>query len=117
MVKPSQLPDFMKDYYQRVYEVVAKIPYGKVTSYGAIAEYLGVRGGARLVGWALNKTLESNQNQDLPCHRVVNRLGQLSGKAYFGGTVMEERLRQEGIAFVSDDTVDMEHHFWHPREG
>ncbi len=103
-----------KDYYQRVYDIVAQIPYGKVTTYGAIAEHLGIRSGARLVGWALNKTLESGQDQELPCHRVVNRLGQLSGKAYFGGNVMEERLKQEGISFTDKDTVDIEKHFWKP---
>lgn len=102
------------DYFQRVYEVVEKIPYGKVTTYGAIAEYLGIRSGARMVGWALNKTLEAGPDTDLPCHRVVNRLGQLSGKAYFGGNVMEERLRQEGITFKTKDTVDIEKHFWKP---
>lgn len=102
------------DFFKRVYEVVAAIPYGRVTTYGAIAEYLGVRSGARAVGWALNKTLSHNTGEDLPCHRVVNRLGQLSGRIHFSGTVMEERLRQEGVAFISPDTVDIDRHFWHP---
>ena len=102
------------DFFQRVYEVVAVILYGRVTTYGAIAEHLGVRSGARAVGWALNKTLSHNPGEDLPCHRVVNRLGQLSGKVHFNGSVMEEMLRQEGVTFLSPDTIDMEKHFWHP---
>lgn len=105
-----------KDYFQGVYEVVAQIPHGKVTTYGAIAEYLGIRSGARMVGWALNKSIESGPDQDLPCHRVVNRLGELSGKVHFGGNVMEERLQQEGITFKDENTIDLEKHFWRPGE-
>ncbi|MEX0774021.1 MAG: MGMT family protein [Balneolales bacterium] len=105
------------DFFKRVYEVVAAIPYSKVTTYGAIAEHLGVRSGARAVGWALNKTLTHYLGEEIPCHRVVNRLGQLSGKVHFGGNVMEERLRQEGVVFLSPDTIDLKQHFWHPDEG
>ena len=102
-----------KDFFDRVYRIVAQIPYGRVTTYGAIAEALGVRRSARMVGWALNQTIEREDLPDLPCHRVVNREGLLTGKAYFGGNVMEERLRQEGVTFLKDDQVDMERHFWH----
>lgn len=107
------------DFYTRVYAVVAEIPYGRVTSYGAIARYLGTGRSARMVGYALNKSLELETEENapsLPCHRVVNRLGQLSGKAYFGPGVMESLLRQEGIQFVEADTVDIRRHFWDPAE-
>ncbi|MFW6348274.1 MAG: MGMT family protein [Cyclonatronaceae bacterium] len=113
--KLSELPDF----YERVYAVVAEIPPGRVTSYGAIARYLGTGRSARMVGYALNKSLDqqtSGNGPALPCHRVVNRLGQLSGKAYFGPGVMESLLRQEGVAFKEADTVDIGRHFWDPAE-
>jgi methylated-DNA-protein-cysteine methyltransferase related protein len=100
-------------FFERVYAVVARIPYGKVTTYGAIARILGQAGSARMVGWALNSTIVQNR-PDLPCHRVVNRLGQLTGKIHFGGDVMEDMLRQEGIAFSAADTVDLNKHFWDP---
>ncbi|MDG5767188.1 methylated-DNA--[protein]-cysteine S-methyltransferase [Balneolales bacterium ANBcel1] len=102
-----------KDFYDRVYEVVARIPEGRVTTYGAIARHLGTGGSARLVGWALNKTL-SNGHGMLPCHRVVNRTGALTGKSWFGGDVMEQMLRAEGVAFDEHGCVDMERHFWEP---
>lgn len=107
----------MPDFYTRVYAVVAEIPSGRVTSYGAIARYLGTGRSARMVGYALNKSLELESPEggpSLPCHRVVNRLGQLSGKAYFGPGVMESLLRQEGIRFTAPDTVDITRHFWDP---
>lgn len=107
------------DFYERVYAVVAEIPAGYVTSYGAIARYLSSGGSARMVGYALNKSLETEADTggpSLPCHRVVNRLGQLSGKAYFGPGVMESLLRQEGVTFVEADTVDISRHFWDPAE-
>lgn len=101
------------DFFDRVYEVVARIPYGRVTSYGAIANFLGVGGSARTVGWALNQTINTD-GPDLPCHRVVNRLGQLSGKVHFGPGVMESLLRQEGVRFIDENTVDIDAHFWDP---
>lgn len=109
-------PSHQKDYFERVYRVVERIPYGCVTSYGAIAEHLGVRSGARMVGWALNKTLSEQRSYDLPCHRVVNREGRLTGKVHFTGQVMQELLRQEGVRFIEEDRVDMKRHFWHPDE-
>ena len=101
------------DFYQKVYDVVAEIPYGKVTTYGAIAGYLGVRSGARMVGYALNK-LVSKEGEEYPAHRVVNRLGQLTGRGYFPGDSMRERLEQEGVEFTEEYTVNIEKHFWDP---
>ncbi len=99
------------DFFDKVFEVVAKIPYGKVTTYGAIAEVCGVKSAARTVGWALNGASESG----LPCHRVVNRFGALSGKVHFGSpTLMHELLESEGIEFDDDDCVDMKKYFWSP---
>ena len=103
-----------EDYFEKVYDVVAKIPYGRVTTYGAISQYLGLKSGARMVGWALNSSRVDNEYSRLPCHRVVNRLGQLSGRQYFTGNVMEERLHHENIAFIDENTVDLKAHFWDP---
>ncbi len=100
-----------KDFFARVWEVVARIPPGRVTTYGHIAEYLGTRSAARTVGWALNAAAGSN----LPCHRVVNRRGELTGRMHFEGPfVMEERLRSEGITFTEDGRVDLSRHLWIP---
>lgn len=102
------------DFYAKVYEIVAQIPTGRVTNYGAIAGYLGVESGARMVGYALNNYLSSNLGFEIPAHRVVNRLGQLTGRAYFEGDTMREKLEQEGVTFKQEFTVDMELHFWNP---
>lgn len=99
------------DFYRRVDEVVARIPSGRVTTYGAIAAYLGVASGARMVGYALN-----GSDPRVPAHRVLNRMGQLTGRAHFPDDTMRERLEQEGVAFIDDYTVDMEKHFWDPAE-
>ncbi|MFH5831814.1 MGMT family protein [Halalkalibaculum sp. DA3122] len=101
-----------KDFYDRVYEVVEQIPKGKVTTYGAIASYLGVASGARMVGYALNNAAEA----EIPAHRVLNRLGELTGRGHFPGDTMRERLRQENVTFVAEYTVDIEQHFWNPEE-
>lgn len=108
-------PDSPADdsFFDRVYAIVERIPHGKVTTYGAIARKLGQAGSARMVGWALNSTIVQNR-PDLPCHRVVNRLGQLTGKVHFGRDVMEDMLRQEGITFSAPDTVDLNQHYWDP---
>ncbi len=100
-----------KDYYERVHRVVAKIPKGRVTTFGAIAGYLGVASGARMVGYAL-----TNSAGDIPAHRVLNRLGQLTGRAHFPDDTMKERLQQENIQFIDNYTVDIEKHFWNPNE-
>jgi O-6-methylguanine DNA methyltransferase len=105
-------PDPSSDsFFERVWAVVAEIPPGRVTTYGDIAEYLGRRGAARTVGWALNEAAGSH----LPCHRVVNRYGALTGRRHFETPhVMEERLRSEGIAFTDEGHVDLEEHRWVP---
>jgi len=105
---------FMKEenFFQRVYEVARQIPFGKVTSYGAIANYLGSRGSARMVGWAMNG---SSNMEDVPAHRVVNRKGLLSGKHHFEGTnLMQQLLENEGIQVEDNQIVDLEKHFWDP---
>ncbi len=102
----------MDDYYQRVHEIVTKIPAGKVSTYGAIAQYLGIKSGARMVGYALNNSGETN----IPAHRVVNRNGELTGRTHFSGDTMRERLQQEGIDFVDAYQVDIEKHFWDPND-
>lgn len=100
-----------ENFFERVWEVVARIPPGKVTTYGHIAEHLGVRSASRTVGWALGGAAGAG----LPCHRVVNRFGALSGKRHFEGPhVMEERLRSEGVAFDDDGCVVLEDHLWDP---
>jgi methylated-DNA-protein-cysteine methyltransferase-like protein len=101
-----------ENFFQRVYEVAKQIPYGRVTSYGAIAKYLAFSGSARMVGWAMNA---SHNNEDIPAHRVVNRVGLLSGKHHFDGTnLMQQLLENEGIEVVDNQVVDFEKHFWDP---
>lgn len=100
-----------EDFFDKVLKVVARIPYGKVTTYGAIAEVCGLKSSARTVGWALNGAKDSG----LPCHRVVNRFGALTGKMHFGSAeLMEDLLRSEGIEFDKDGCVIMEKYFWKP---
>jgi len=99
------------DFYHRVYDVVRAIPIGKVTTYGAIARLLGTGRSSRLVGWALNAVAD---DMSIPCHRVVNRLGELSGKMHFATpTLMRDLLESEGVTF-QDERVRMEKHFWDP---
>lgn len=95
-----------------IYEVVRLIPSGRVTSYGAIAKYLG-GGGARMVGWAMNA---SHGVLDVPAHRVVNRNGLLTGKHHFGGNLMQELLENEGIKVEKDKVVDFKNLFWNPSD-
>lgn len=100
------------DFFQRVYSVVRQIPSGRVTSYGAIAKYLGSAGSARTVGYAMNA---AHSLPDVPAHRVVNRLGVLTGKHHFGGfTAMEQLLESEGIRVEDDQIQDFARHFWDP---
>lgn len=102
-----------ESFFQRVYEVVKQIPYGRATSYGAIARYLGTGKSARMVGWAMNAS--HNQLENIPAHRVVNRNGMLTGKHHFGGpNVMKNLLESEGITVVEDQIVDFEKYFWDP---
>ena len=106
----------MKDqdsFFDRVFELVKQIPYGRVSSYGAIAEYLGTKGSARMVGWAMNASHSHPEN--IPAHRVVNSQGLLTGKNHFGGPeVMQQLLESEGIKVVDDKIVDFEKLFWNP---
>jgi methylated-DNA-protein-cysteine methyltransferase-like protein len=103
----------MSDFYDKVYEVVRLIPSGRVTSYGAIAAYLGTTQSSRMVGWAMNNA--GLQFPYVPAHRVVNRNGLLTGKHYFGTpTAMQELLEAEGIQVVDDQIIDFEKHFWNP---
>jgi O-6-methylguanine DNA methyltransferase len=105
------------DFFDRVYEVVAQIPLGRVTTYGRIARHLGVGRGARAVGWALKAVAGSSDPLALPCHRVVNREGALTGRMHFETPdVMEERLRSEGVAFDDEGRVVMRDHVWEPDE-
>lgn len=102
-------------FFQLVYEVVKQIPYGRVTSYGAIAEYLGSKGSARMVGWAMNSSHTMPEN--IPAHRVVNRTGMLTGKHHFGGAdVMQQLLESEGIKVKDDRIVNFRECFWNPAE-
>lgn len=100
------------NFFERVYEIVRQIPEGKVTSYGAIAKALGAARSARMVGWAMNA---SHNLEDVPAHRVVNRIGMLSGKHHFEGTnLMQQLLESEGIQVVNNQIIDFEKHFWEP---
>lgn len=101
-------------FFSRVYEVVRLIPHGRVTSYGAIAGYLGSRSSARMVGWAMNASHHAREY--VPAHRVLNRNGQLTGKHHFGGSHMMQRLLEaEGIEVVDDQVTDFKKLFWDPQ--
>jgi methylated-DNA-protein-cysteine methyltransferase-like protein len=100
------------NFFDQVYRVAKCIPYGKVTSYGAIAKYLGAAGSARMVGWAMNA---SHKDEEVPAHRVVNRKGLLTGKHHFAGTnLMQQLLESEGIKVVDHQILEFEKHFWDP---
>ncbi|WP_026809141.1 MGMT family protein [Arenibacter latericius] len=100
------------NFFQKVYAVVKKIPYGRVTSYGAIAKHLGMARSARMVGWAMNN---AHGMEDVPAHRVVNRKGLLTGKHHFEGTnLMQQLLESEGIKIKSDQILEFENFFWDP---
>ncbi|MDZ7612356.1 MAG: MGMT family protein [Flavobacteriaceae bacterium] len=99
-------------FFEKVYGITRKIPFGRVTTYGAIANYLGTPRSARMVGWALNN---SHQFSDIPAHRVVNRAGILSGKHHFqGSNLMAQLLENEGIEIIEDKIVDFPKFFWDP---
>jgi methylated-DNA-protein-cysteine methyltransferase related protein len=100
-------------FFEKVYKIVRLIPRGRVTSYGAIAEYIGTRGSARMVGWAMNAS--HTRTIDVPAHRVVNRNGLLTGKHHFSGPkVMQQLLESEGIEVMDDQVVQFEKLFWDP---
>jgi methylated-DNA-protein-cysteine methyltransferase-like protein len=99
-----------KDFFNKVYDITKKIPYGRVTTYGHIAEACGIKSAARTVGWALNGC-----GPDIPAHRVVNRYGALTGKIHFGDpNLMEELLRNEGVEFDKNGCVNLEKYLWIP---
>ncbi len=100
-------------FFQKVFAVVRQIPYGRVTSYGAIAAYLGNKGSARMVGWALNSS--KYHLNDIPAHRVVNRQGLLTGKQAFGGqNTMKDLLTSEGVQIENDKILHFKEIFWDP---
>lgn len=105
-MKPETL-----SFFERVYEVVRLIPYGKVTSYGAIAKYLGAARSSRLVGYAMN----ASHNKEVPAHRVVNRNGLLTGKHHFeGSNLMQQLLESEGLIIRENQIQNFKENFWDP---
>lgn len=105
-MKPETL-----NFFDKVYEVAKRIPYGKVTSYGAIAKYLGAARSARMVGYAMN----GSSGKDVPAHRVVNRKGLLTGKHHFDGTnLMQQLLESEGVKVVENQIQNLELVYWDP---
>lgn len=100
------------NFFEKVYQIVQKIPYGKVTTYGAIANFLGTKKSARLVGYAMNS---SHSIKNLPAHRVVNRNGLLTGKNHFvSSNLMQELLESEGIKIENNKIVNFKDHLWIP---
>jgi methylated-DNA-protein-cysteine methyltransferase-like protein len=105
-MKPETL-----SFFERVYEVVRQIPYGRVTNYGAIAKYLGAARSSRLVGYAMN----ASHNKDVPAHRVVNRNGLLTGKHHFEGThLMQQLLENEGVVVEDNQVQNLNEVYWDP---
>ena len=101
-----------ENFFERVYQVARLIPEGRVTSYGAIAKYLGAARSARMVGWAMNS---SHHMEDIPAHRVVNKAGLLTGKHHFDGTnLMQQLLEGEGVIIKDLQIVNLEKYFWDP---
>ena len=116
-IKQEQPKSTQKEYsfFADVYDVVRQIPKGKVTSYGAIAAYLGTKLSARMVGWAMNAAHTAKPK--VPAQRVVNRNGMLSGKHHFGTpTAMEELLKKDGVEIKNDTVIDFKERFWNPSE-
>lgn len=101
-----------KDFFHDVYAVVRLIPEGRVTTYGAIARYLGTSRSSRMVGWAMNA---SHVHKDVPAHRVVNRLGVLTGKHHFAHEgMMQQLLENEGVCVINNQVDPFEKYFWDP---
>ena len=116
-VKLEQPKSTQKEYsfFADVFEVVRQIPKGKVTSYGAVAAYLGTRLSARMVGWAMNAAHTAKPK--IPAQRVVNRNGMLTGKHHFATpTTMEELLKKDGVEVKNDTVIDFKKRFWNPSE-
>lgn len=105
-MKPETL-----NFFDKVYDIAKRIPYGRVTSYGAIAKYLGAARSARMVGYAMN----GSSGKDVPAHRVVNRKGLLTGKHHFDGTnLMQQLLESEGVQVVDNQIQNFESVYWDP---
>ncbi|MAB85566.1 MAG: cysteine methyltransferase [Cryomorphaceae bacterium] len=101
-----------KKFYESIYQIVREIPFGRVTSYGAIGQALGAKGSARVIGYAMNK---SHSIKGIPAHRVVNRSGILTGKHHFNSlNQMQYLLEQEGIVVIDDKIQNFKKHFWDP---
>jgi methylated-DNA-protein-cysteine methyltransferase-like protein len=103
-----------QNFFNSVFEVVKLIPYGRVTSYGAIASYLGAKSSSRMVGWAMNAS--HGLEESIPAHRVLNRNGLLTGKMHFGGNSMQEILESEGIKIIDNQVADFAQLFWDPEK-
>ena len=102
-------------FFEKVYQVARLIPYGRVTSYGSIAKYLGAARSARMVGWAMNHS--HAQAEEVPAHRVVNKIGLLTGKHHFQGTnLMQQLLENEGIIVKENQIINFEKVFWDPQK-
>jgi methylated-DNA-protein-cysteine methyltransferase-like protein len=116
-MKPTKALNSPRDesFFLKVYEVARLIPYGRVSTYGAIARFLGTAGSARMVGWAMNQS--HSQPHPVPAHRVVNRNGQLTGKHHFGGPdIMRDLLESEGVEIENDTVRRFTELFWDPAE-
>ena len=103
-----------QNFFNSVFEVVKLIPYGRVTSYGAIAAYLGTKSSSRMVGWAMNAS--HGLEDRIPAHRVLNRNGLLTGKMHFRGNTMQELLENEGIEIKNEQVVNFDQLFWDPEK-
>ena len=101
-------------FFQRVYAVVRLVPYGRVTTYGAVARYLGTAKSARMVGWAMNNA--GGQEPPVPAHRVVNRQGLLTGKHHFGGNTMQQLLENENIEVIDNQVQNFQEKLWLPEK-
>lgn len=106
-------PENGDSFFLKVYEVTKLVPYGRVTSYGAIARYIGAPGASRMVGWAMNNC--HTYDETIPAHRVVNRIGLLTGKHHFRHAgLMQQLLESEGIKVENDKIIDFKELFWDP---
>ena len=106
--------DKADSFFEKVYRVVRLIPFGRVTSYGAIAKYIGTARSARMVGWAMNA---SHNDMTIPAHRVVNRIGLLTGKHHFGGSnLMQQLLESEGLEIEENQIKNLDKYFWDPQQ-
>lgn len=115
MIKRSEFNEetVSGDFFSKVYQITKLIPFGRITSYGAIARFLGSGRSARMVGWALNAS--HNSHEFIPAHRVVNRKGLLTGKNHFGNsTTMQQLLENEGLIVEDDQIVNFKDRFWDP---